>query len=92
MVPSKNGQLTESSNQIPPGSNVAGDEDPKGEDREGVHESAAIIRTLLSLGLAHWEFNDQKLWRDYNSRDLVPVQEEPLFRRRRCCLNCQGQQ
>jgi hypothetical protein len=54
VVPGKNGELIQSSNQIPPGSNVAGYEDPKGEDREGVHESAAIVRTLLSLGPAHW--------------------------------------
>jgi hypothetical protein len=52
VIPGKYGELIQSSNQIPPGSNVASYEDPKGEDREGVHESAAIVRTLLSLGFA----------------------------------------
>jgi hypothetical protein len=53
VVPSKYGELIQSSNQIPPGSNVASYEDPKGEDRERVHESAAIAHTLLSLGFVH---------------------------------------
>jgi hypothetical protein len=53
VIPGKNSKLIKSSYQIPPGSNVAGYEDPKGEDREGVHESAAIVHTLLSLGSAH---------------------------------------
>jgi hypothetical protein len=68
VIPGKNGELIQSSNQIPPGSNVAGYEDPKSEDRKGVHEEAAIVRTLLSLAPAPWEFNGRRVWRDYKSR------------------------
>lgn len=78
VIPGKYCEFIQSSNQIPPGSNVAGYEDPKGEDREGVHESAAIVRTLLSLGFAHWGLQwpvgvtrlRKSGWR---------AQEEPLF-------------
>jgi len=42
VIPSEYGKLIKTSNQIPPGCDVAGHEDPKGQDREGVHESAAI--------------------------------------------------
>jgi hypothetical protein len=48
VIPSKDCQLIQSSNQIPPSGDVSGYEDPKGEDREGVHESAAIAGALLS--------------------------------------------
>jgi hypothetical protein len=86
VIPGKNGELIQSSNQIPPGSNIAGYEDPKGEGREGVHESAAIVRTLLFLGPAHWEFNGRRVWSDYKSRGW-----EALSGDDGCCLNCQDQ-
>lgn len=53
VIPGENGELIQSSDQIPPGSNVAGYEDPKGEDRKGVHESAAIVGALLFSDPAH---------------------------------------
>jgi hypothetical protein len=48
VIPSKDCELIQSSNQIPPGGDVSGYEDTKGEDREGVHESAVIAGALLS--------------------------------------------
>ena len=55
VVPGKDGKLIKSSDQIPPGSNVAGDEYAKGQDRERVHEAAVLLtmRWYLSLS-AHW--------------------------------------
>lgn len=48
VVPSKNRELIQSSNQIPPGGYVAGYEDAEGQDRERVHESTSIAGALLS--------------------------------------------
>jgi len=42
VIPSKDGKLIESCNQIPPRSDVAGYEDAKSKNREGVHESLPI--------------------------------------------------
>jgi hypothetical protein len=39
VIPRENGQFVESGNKVPPGGDVARDEDPKGEDGKGVHES-----------------------------------------------------
>ena len=47
VVPSKNDQIIEPGNQIPPRSDVAGYEDRKSEDREGVHESGSTVRASL---------------------------------------------
>lgn len=55
VVPGEDGKLIKSSDQIPPGSNVAGDEYAKGQDGKRVHEAAVLLcmRGLLSLS-AHW--------------------------------------
>lgn len=55
VVPGKDGKLIKSSDQIPPGSNVAGYEYAKGQDGKWVHEAALLltIRVWLSLS-AHW--------------------------------------
>jgi hypothetical protein len=42
VIPGEDGKLIKSSNKIPPRSDVAGYEDRKCEDREGVHESPSI--------------------------------------------------
>lgn len=46
VVPGEDGKIIQSSNQIPPRSDVACYEDPKSEDRERVHESFSIARAL----------------------------------------------
>lgn len=43
VVPGEDGKLIKSSNQIPPGSNVAGYEYAKGQDGERVHEAAVLL-------------------------------------------------
>ena len=43
MVPSKNGKLVETCYEIPTCSDVASDEDTKGEDGERVHELSSFI-------------------------------------------------
>lgn len=53
VIPSKDCKFIQSSNQIPPSGDISGYEDTKGEDREGVHESAAIAGALLFEILAH---------------------------------------
>lgn len=44
VVPGEDSKLIQSSNQIPPRSDVTGYEDRKSEYREGVHESPPIAR------------------------------------------------
>ena len=39
VIPRENGQFVKTGDKVPPGGDVARDEDPKGEDRKGVHES-----------------------------------------------------
>lgn len=43
VVPGKDGKLIKSSDQIPPGSNVAGYEYAKGQDGKWVHEAALLL-------------------------------------------------
>lgn len=47
VVPSKDSEIIEPGNQIPPRSDVACYEDRKSEDRERVHESISMPATLL---------------------------------------------
>lgn len=47
VVPSEDSQVIKSSDQIPPRSDVAGYEDRKSENREGVHESPSIAGASL---------------------------------------------
>ena len=42
VIPGKYCKVIKSSNKVPPRSDVAGYEDPKGENREGVHESLSL--------------------------------------------------
>lgn len=39
VIPSKDGKLIESSDEVPASSDISGDKDPKSESREGVHIS-----------------------------------------------------
>jgi hypothetical protein len=47
VIPGEDGKFIQPSNQIPPGCDISGDEDTKGQNREGVHESAAMAGALL---------------------------------------------
>jgi hypothetical protein len=53
VIPGEDSKLIQTGNQIPPGCDVAGYEDPKGQDRKGVHELAAIAGALLFGDSAH---------------------------------------
>lgn len=39
VIPCENSQFVQTGDKVPPGGDVARDEDPKGEDGKGVHES-----------------------------------------------------
>lgn len=49
VVPCEYSKIVEASHQIPPRSDVAGYEDRKSEDREGVHEFLPIAGTSPTL-------------------------------------------
>ena len=51
VVPGKNGKLIKSSDQIPPGCNVAGYEYAKGQDGKWVHEAALLLTMRVWLSL-----------------------------------------
>ena len=52
VVPGKDGKLIKSSDQIPPGSNVAGYEYAKGQDGKWVHEAALLLTMRVWLSLS----------------------------------------
>jgi hypothetical protein len=49
VVPSKDSEVIKSSYQIPPRSDVARYEDPKGDYRDGVHEYFSTVRASPSF-------------------------------------------
>jgi hypothetical protein len=51
VIPGKYCKVIKSSNKVPPRSDVAGYEDPKGENREGVHESLSLAHHRVRGGL-----------------------------------------
>lgn len=56
VVPSKDSEVIKSSYQIPPRSDVARYEDPKGDYREGVHEYFSTVRASPSFST----FDDER--------------------------------
>jgi hypothetical protein len=59
VVPSKDRKFIKSSNQIPPGCDVAGYEYAQGQDRERVHEAALLLDHGISSWIsAHWRHRD----------------------------------
>lgn len=60
VIPGEDGQFVESGDKIPPGSGVASDKDPKGEDGKGVHEFR-VVEAVRVLDCAHsWRTDSRR--------------------------------
>jgi hypothetical protein len=49
VIPGENSQFVQTGNKVPPSGDIARDEDPKGEDGKGVHESRWFRPSVFRL-------------------------------------------
>ncbi|KAJ5582263.1 hypothetical protein N7535_000883 [Penicillium sp. DV-2018c] len=49
VIPGEDGQFVQTGNEVPPSGDIARDEDPKGEDGKGVHESRRFRQSVFGL-------------------------------------------